>query len=169
VIAKDKQLCVDQGLIEGTDYWWRVGIFTAQCRAMDMYTFLRMTRGSMSARGRFKNVIVHAGVHHTKSIVSLFRFVESDHVRFSIIERDEEKKFNPHVALQLPSSTARMKIDLCKAISFEKGSTYGTRKPTQSMLMTSFPSASLPPEMLTTRRKRRRIDDSNDETLSELQ
>jgi len=157
--AKEKQIRIDQGLIEGNDYWWRVGIFSACRRAMDIYTFLRMTRGSMSARGRFKNVIVHAGVRHGKSIVSLFRFVESDHTKLSIIERDKEKKF---MNGEVPFEMAKMKIDLCKAISFEKGSTY-LRKFPQSTLMT-FPSVS-PPEIPTTRRKRRRmiIDDDHDE------
>lgn len=107
-IAADKKKYVERGVVTENDYWWRSGIFTAKRRAMDIYAFLRMTRMTMSARGRFKNVIVHAGVSHTKSIVSLFRF--ADNARFSIIERDEETK--------VPAHMAKMNIDLCKAIRF---------------------------------------------------
>lgn len=111
-IAIDKGACIESKFIkdhEIHEYWWRFGIFKARRRAVDLYTFLRMTRSPMSARGRFKNVIVHAGLAHTKAIVSLFRFVNNSDYPISIIERFA------------PNGIQEMKIDLCKAISFNMG------------------------------------------------
>ena len=96
---------IKTGYVKEHDYWWRKGIWKSRRIALDIYTFLRMTRGKMSARGRFKNVIVHAGGMHTMNIVSLFRFIEKN--ALSIIERNTTRK------------DYSMNIDLCKAINFE--------------------------------------------------
>ena len=141
-IAKDKQMHINKGLVKENDYWWRMGIFTARRRAVDMYTFLRMTRRSMSAKGRFRNVIVHAGLSHTRAIVSLFRFVESDHARYSIIERDEQiqsYRLTDRLHNLLKRGTEAMQIDLCKAINFDMGGV--VRKKAVRPALPSLPSA----------------------------
>lgn len=155
VISKEKKIWMDKRMENReNDFWWRLGIFVARRRAMDLYAFLRMTRGPMSARGRFNNVIVHAGSAHTKAIVSLFRFVESDYARFSIIERDEDITDSATGAMQLEfCSKAKMQIDLCKAISFERGvRKKGIKRP-------SFPSASL--HAVSEKKRRKIIYDSD--------
>lgn len=110
VIAEDKKESIDKDLVTEDDYWWRKGIYMARRIALDIYTFLRMTRRKMSARGRFENVIVHAGMMHTSNIVSLFRFIEKndDKLDLYITERHTTRK------------DQTMNIDLCKVINFER-------------------------------------------------